>query len=108
MTRAEAEDLAPAQAREHPDRHTHRWMAKEQPDGSWIVAKIQMPPGKRIDPLKTTTEAKPRPPQPRRSAHELRPRRRRPVGRLTASKRTGSWAPCGAAGGPVLGRTSVL
>jgi hypothetical protein len=64
MTRAEAEKFARAQAREHPDRDTHRWMARGQPDGSWTVAKIRMPPGKRVDPLKTTTEAKPRPPQP--------------------------------------------
>jgi hypothetical protein len=64
MTQTEAEDFARTQAREHPDRHTHRWMVKEQPDGSWTVAKVRMPPGTRIDPLKTTTEAKPKPPQP--------------------------------------------
>ena len=39
-------------------------MAKEQSDGSWTVVKIRMPPGKKVDPLKTTTEAKPKPPEP--------------------------------------------
>ncbi len=64
MTRAEAKQAASTNAREHPDRKTHRWMPNEQPDGSWILVKVRMPPGMRVDPLKTTTEAKPKPPQP--------------------------------------------
>lgn len=63
MTRAEAEDSARTLAREHPDRTTHRWMAKEHAEGYWTVVKIRMPPGMRVDPLKTTTEAKPKPPE---------------------------------------------
>ena len=63
MTRAEAERTALANSREHPDRATHRWMPREQPDGSWTLMKVRMAPGARIDPLKTTTEAKPTPPQ---------------------------------------------
>ena len=64
MTRSEAEGFARTQAREHPDRDTHRWMTKEQPDGSWTVVKVRMPPGMKVDRLKTTTEAKPKPPEP--------------------------------------------
>ncbi|MDQ4048323.1 MAG: hypothetical protein M3131_02935 [Actinomycetota bacterium] len=64
MTRSEAEGVARTHAREHPDRETHRWLAKEQSDGSWTVVKIRMPPGMKVDPLKTTTEAKPKPPEP--------------------------------------------
>ncbi len=64
MTRSEAEDAARTHAREHPDRETHQWLAKEQPDGSWTVVKLRLPPGMKVDRLKTTTEAKPKPPQP--------------------------------------------
>ncbi len=64
MTRDEAEHFARTQAREHPERDTHRWMAKEQPDGSWTVVKVRMPPGMKVDRLKTTTESKPKPPEP--------------------------------------------
>ena len=39
-------------------------MASEQPDGSWTVIKVRMPPGMKPDRLKSTTEAKPKPPQP--------------------------------------------
>ena len=64
MNRSEADELARSQSREHPDRETHRWIVKEQAEGSWTVVKVRMPPGMRVDPLKTTTEAKPEPPQP--------------------------------------------
>jgi hypothetical protein len=64
MTKSEAEGLARENAREHPDRDTHLWIANEQADGSWTVAKVRMPPGMKTGPLKTTTEAKPKPPEP--------------------------------------------
>jgi hypothetical protein len=64
VTRAEAEGLARTNAREHPDRDTHQWIANEQADGSWTVAKVRMPPGMKVGPLKTTTEAKPKPSEP--------------------------------------------
>ena len=64
MTRSEAEDLARTHGREHADRETHQWMTREQPDGSWSVVKVRLPPGMKVDPFKTTTEAKPKPPQP--------------------------------------------
>ncbi len=63
MTRSEAEDLARTHAREHADRETHRWIAQEQADGSWTVVKVRMP-GMKVGRLKTTTEAKPKPPEP--------------------------------------------
>ena len=31
-------------AAEHPDRETHQWRPREQPDGSWAVVKIALPP----------------------------------------------------------------
>ncbi|HYP48216.1 MAG TPA: hypothetical protein VEQ61_06220 [Thermoleophilaceae bacterium] len=64
MTRSEAEASAKRLAEEHPDRATHRWVAREDPDGSWSVVKVKLPPGMRVEPLSTTVEAKPKPPQP--------------------------------------------
>ena len=64
MNREEAEGSAQRLAEEHPDRASHRWVPREEPDGSWSVVKVRMPPGMRVDPLKTTVEAKPRPAQP--------------------------------------------
>jgi hypothetical protein len=63
MTRAEAEQERDRLTREHPDRATHRWMARGDDAGDWSVVKVGMPPGSRADPLKATTEAKPKPPQ---------------------------------------------
>jgi hypothetical protein len=72
VTREEAQSEAQRLAAEHPDRATHRWLAREDADGSWSVAKVTLPPGLRADPLKETVEAKPEPPQPDdpRSAYE--------------------------------------
>jgi hypothetical protein len=64
MDRAQAEQEAKRLAAEHPDRETHRWVAREQPGDGWEVVKVKMPPGMRVDPLKTTAEAKPKPPEP--------------------------------------------
>jgi len=64
MERGDAEDTARRLAREHPDRETHRWVARPEPDGSWAVVKVKMPPGMRVDPLTATVETKPKPPQP--------------------------------------------
>jgi hypothetical protein len=62
VTRAEAEQAAQRLAREHPDRETHRFVARER-EGVWEVAKVRMPEGMRTHPLKATTEAKPKPAQ---------------------------------------------
>jgi hypothetical protein len=64
MTREEAEREARRLAQRHPDRETHRWIAREEPDGDWVVVKVKMPPGMSVDPLKATVETKPKPPQP--------------------------------------------
>lgn len=64
MTRAEAEQERDRLTREHPDRATHRWMARADDAGDWSVIKVGMPPGGRVDPLKATTEAKPKPQHP--------------------------------------------
>jgi hypothetical protein len=61
MTREEAQLERDRLTREHADRHTHRWMASEGADGGWSVVKVALPPGTRVDPLKATTEAKPKP-----------------------------------------------
>jgi hypothetical protein len=61
MTREEAQAKAAALNREHPDRHRARWLARERADG-WQVARVSLPGGVRIDPLKPTVAAKPRPP----------------------------------------------
>jgi hypothetical protein len=63
MDRAEAEQTARRLAEEHEDRETHRWIARERPEG-WEVVKVKMPPGMRVDPLKATVESKPKPAQP--------------------------------------------
>jgi hypothetical protein len=63
MTREEAEQQAAALNERHPDRVTHRWFARESA-GDWEVVRMTLPPGMRIDPIKETVEARPRPPQP--------------------------------------------
>jgi hypothetical protein len=58
----EAEQQASRLNDEHPERDVFRWVALPHKNGVWTVVKA--PRGKRVDPLKATTEAKPRPPQP--------------------------------------------
>ena len=72
MTRDEALAEAERLTREHPDRETHRWIAREGAEGDWEVAKIKLPEGLRRKPLKETIETKPKPPEPDdpRSAHD--------------------------------------
>ena len=67
MTRAEAETRAVEFNREHPDRRRYRWLARGR-DGEWDVARVSVPGGVRLDPLKECVVAKPRPteaPDPR-------------------------------------------
>jgi hypothetical protein len=59
-----AQQRAEELKREHPDRETHTWMARGNPDGEWEVVKVRVPGGRRIDPLKATIETKPKPPMP--------------------------------------------
>ena len=44
MTRAEAEQERDRLTREHPDRATHRWMARADDAGVWSVVKVGLPP----------------------------------------------------------------
>jgi hypothetical protein len=64
MDRAEAEKTVSRLAKEHPDRQTHRWIAREEAGGGWEVVKVKMPPGMRVDPVKATVQSKPKPEQP--------------------------------------------
>jgi hypothetical protein len=78
MTRADASDAAERLNAEHPDRETHTWLARETAEGAWEVVKVRVPGGARRDPLKATTEAKPKPAQsddapPWRSAGDVPP-----------------------------------
>jgi hypothetical protein len=72
MTHEEAIAEAARLTREHPDRATHSWLARES-EGQWRVVKVGVP--SRV-PLNTAQEAKPRPPQ----ADDPRPPMWRDVG----------------------------
>ncbi len=62
MTREQAEEHAAQLNAEHPDRANNRWIVNET-EGGWTVARVALPPGLRVDPVKETTESRPRPPQ---------------------------------------------
>jgi hypothetical protein len=59
MTRAEAEAQAAKLAAEHPDRETHRWLPREDPDGNWSVVKVGLPPGDTATTAETRADEKP-------------------------------------------------
>jgi hypothetical protein len=61
VTRSEAEQQARQLQAEHPDRTTHRFVARRSGDGDWEVAKVHLPEGLRGGPLKETIAATPRP-----------------------------------------------
>jgi hypothetical protein len=63
MTRDEAMNAAKRLTAEHPDRRTHTWIARESTPGGWEVVKVRLPGEMRRDPMKATTEAKPKPPE---------------------------------------------
>ena len=63
MTRTEAEQQAAANNREHPERATYRWFAREAV-GGWEVTRVRLPAGLGAQPTGTITEAKPKPPEP--------------------------------------------
>jgi hypothetical protein len=62
MTREDAVARAEQLNAEHPDRETHTWIPRKSSAEEWEIAKLKMP-GLRRDPLKATTEAKPKPQQ---------------------------------------------
>ena len=53
MDRDSATQLAERLNREHPERDTHMWFAREAGD-EWFVAKAPLPAGVKRDPLGTT------------------------------------------------------
>jgi len=73
MTHEQAIAEAARLTREHPDRTTHSWLAKETAPGDWAVAKIGVPSRGQTT---NTQESKPRPPQ----ADDPRPAMWRNVG----------------------------
>ncbi len=62
MTREQAQQSAAELNREHAERATHRWLARETPAG-WSVVRVSLPAGMRIEPLRASVETRPRPPQ---------------------------------------------
>jgi hypothetical protein len=64
MTRDEALAACSKLAEEHEDRTTHRWIPREGAEGTWEVAKIKVPAGLQMGPLKTSVESKPKPNEP--------------------------------------------
>jgi hypothetical protein len=62
MDQAEAAAEATRLNDEHPDRDRFEWVALARSGGEWAV--IKGPRRTRIDPLKATTEAVPKPAQP--------------------------------------------
>ena len=59
MNREAAVSEAARLAAEHPDRDTHRFLAREQDDGSWEVVKVGLPP---LGELTAETRAEEKPP----------------------------------------------
>ena len=62
MTHDDAAAAAKRLSAEHPDRDTHTWIPRELSTDEWEVVKVRVP-GIRRDPLKASTEAKPKPPE---------------------------------------------
>jgi hypothetical protein len=61
MTEDEARELCRRLSAEHPDRHTHQWVATRSGE-EWAVAKIGVPPADEA--MGTEVRADERPPTP--------------------------------------------
>jgi hypothetical protein len=74
MDRADAEKLSASLQAEDPDSGTHRFVARQNPDESWTVAKVRLPEQLQKAPLRITPEHKPHQPfaDDGRSGHETR------------------------------------
>lgn len=74
VNRGEAQELAARLQAEDADRMTHRFMPRDNPDGSWSVAKVLVPEELRNLAQPTTTEVRPHRPDPDdgRGGHEQR------------------------------------
>jgi len=64
VTRDEAEAECRRLADEHPERAKHRWFPRAQANESWVVVKVEVPPGTRVDPLGEEIRADEKPPTP--------------------------------------------
>lgn len=62
MEQREAEAEVARLNAEHQDREKFQWVALPAENGLWRI--IKTPRGKRVDPLRATTEAKPKPQYP--------------------------------------------
>ncbi|HYH60605.1 MAG TPA: hypothetical protein VD766_01945 [Solirubrobacterales bacterium] len=65
MIREEAEALCARNAAEHADRKVAQWRAKEGPDGTWAVIRIDLPPTTETGTESRGDERPPTPPDPR-------------------------------------------
>ena len=74
MNRSEAEQRAQQLQREHPDRATHRFVARRSAGEDWEVAKVLLPTAVRPTPLTPTIDARPQPSpaEDPRTGHEQR------------------------------------
>ena len=68
MTREDAEALCARNAAEHPDRNVAQWRPQEQPDGTWTVVRIGLPPSPDTTPEQQADERPPTPDDPRTAA----------------------------------------
>lgn len=59
VNQGEAQELAARLEAEDPDRMTHRFVPRANPDGSWSIAKVLWPEQLRNRLLPTTTEVRP-------------------------------------------------
>lgn len=62
MTREAAQREAQRRNRELPSAATHRWFVRGRDAEGWTLVKVAGLPHDALGPLKTTAEAKPRPP----------------------------------------------
>ncbi len=61
MTRAEADRECAARNQESAGEPGVRWLAREEAPGEWRAIKVTIPGLRAVAPLKTSTEARPRP-----------------------------------------------
>jgi hypothetical protein len=59
MTRAEAEHECARLAAEHPERATHSWLPRREPDGDWSIVKVDLPPLDPSNAAETRADEKP-------------------------------------------------
>jgi hypothetical protein len=62
MDRRRAETKAEERNRDHPEREQWEWRAVPRGGDAWAI--VRTPRRPRVDPLTTTTEPAPKPPQP--------------------------------------------